>query len=216
MTDNEEKYNNLIEALESILEEENSKIVTKNAFKCIEVSRFNVIVSIIMVVMLFPAILGVSFSNHTISSIINIIEVFKDLTITLFGIVFSGYALFQAFCSKELITKMLIYKAKNKNLFQEYNLSFFLLSKLYLAMIIINIVLLMILDNIPQNYELPFFSSYTNNVLTTIFLTLYTFFSIYSILEIRSLIYNIYQAFNINSLNIGIDILNGKEKNNSE
>lgn len=208
MNDRNEK---ITESLESIMNVKNFNEIIKQLVKGGFISKSNSIISIAITVVLLPIIIKIGFSHDTVIRFTNMVEMSKDLIINLFGIMFTGYALFQAFTNGELIEKLLINTGDKKSLFEEYNLFFLKTCIIYLIIIGVNFILLIILNNISEEFIITILTNNTNNMIATILIALYFVAIIYSLLEIKSLLYNIYQAFNINALNEGIKALNNDD-----
>lgn len=203
------------ESLISILDEDSFNKVLKNSIKQGNPSKLNLIITLLIVLISVPIIITIGYSENTISRFYSLISEYQDLAISMFGIVFTGYALFQAFTTGDMVERLLTNSGKHKNIFQEFNLYFFKTSISYLIIIVVNFILLIILENIPQNFHITSFKNATNNMLATLLILIYFTLNIYILLEIRCLIYNIYQSFNIKALDEGMKVINSNNSNKS-
>ncbi|WP_422487211.1 SHOCT domain-containing protein [Gudongella sp. DL1XJH-153] len=212
MSGNEDKIR---ESLESILEVTSFEALIKKSGDRKIFSSSNFLISLIVVAFITPIIILIGLSSDTILRFITVVEISKTISISLFGIAFTGYALFQAFVSGELLERLLIHKGEEKSVFEEYNLFFFRICFLYLILILINYIVLIILKNIPSNYTLQPLSYMTNSIVSIILIFIYLLIHIFSLVEMKSFLYNIYQAFNFNALNEGVKIVDNNKHINT-
>lgn len=158
-----------------------------------------------------------SVSENTVELFFDTVDNINNIVIALFGIVFTGYALFQAFIGKEMLLRMLSYTEgkgdKEKSNLQKSNESFAETMMLQFICIVLNVFLIIIGKCIPENWTL-FENAKANEYLAMIGIGLYFYLMMIAILEIKGFIYNIFQFFNLHAGSRIIEIL--KENNQSE
>lgn len=143
-----------------------------------------------------------------------IITLFHDIIIALFGIIFTGYALFQALISDKLLFEMI----KQRSDKEEYN-SYIEESNGYFAevmmaqflVIIIDLIIRIFVGILPDQWVL-----FKNNMMNETFAGALIVVSIYLNVEViwetKSFIFNMFQLFNGHAMARVIDMIN-KSKN---
>ena len=126
-----------------------------------------------------------------------------DIMLGIFGIVFTGYTFFQALMNKQLLVRMLSNNSednedKTKSKLQETNESFVEYMMLNLISIIVSLLLKIILSSIPAEF-VAFSKMLTNNIIATLLISLYFYFILTIIWEVKSFIYNVFQVFNMHA-----------------
>lgn len=147
----------------------------------------------------------IGFSTDTINIVLNIINDTYDISINIFGIILTAYGLFQALTSESFIKRLMESKSENiqgRSLFEDYNIFFIKTSMYYFFMVVISFILKNILCNIDPKWHIKIFSNNINNIIATIFIFIYFFLNIYGFFLIKSVLYNIYQAFNMKGYQI--------------
>lgn len=146
----------------------------------------------------------ISFRDDTVTVLYGIVSDINAVVLTIFGIVFTGYTLFQALISNELLMRMIEEteecseneKCNDKTKFQESNDYFMNVMMVDIIAIVSNIVLMIILKAIPEYYCL-FNENLYNEILCIVLLFSYFAFQFRVLIEVKSFIFNIYQLFNI-------------------
>lgn len=188
------------EVIENILESSPSEKIFIKALSVYKINKSNFRENCIIILLctIISVILGIN--ENTVSLFVNSVSVFLNVTLALFGIVFTGYAIFQTLLSNQLIISLfenttLSKDNTTKSKLQETNENFVYLMMLFILGIIINIILCIIMPMIPLNYcmfENKTLCSLTAIVLIDIFL--YTMGIM--IWRMISFIGNIYHLFN--------------------
>ena len=168
-----------------------------------------------MLVMFFSLTIGICLknSNVTFTTFIDIVESLNAIILALFGIVFTGYALFQALIDNNMLERMLIVKGEKTTvqISNEYFLNVMLLD---IFCIILNTGLLLLLKVFPIG--LLNYGNLTVAIISTIALfCLYFTIQILVIWEMKSFVFNIFQFFNISAGSKAVEILK-RNKNNEQ
>lgn len=192
--------------------------IEKNSFlyvfiKSIQYSsqKINIIISILItIVALVLALIKIGYSEDTIKKFLLVVEVSNTIALVMFGAVIMGYTIFQALAQGSTLKEFLLNNDSKKSQFHAYNLSFFNTTVLYLFIIVINYILIVILKSIPEDWCIIYLSNNINNFIATILISIYFLLNIYSLLEVKSFIFNLYKCFSINAVANTIDFI--KEK----
>ena len=154
----------------------------------------------------------ISISLETISLFLEALDIIKDVILALFGIIFTGYAFFQALVNDELLLNMLeesnIKKSKSK--LQETNEFFVELMMLYVVSIMSLVVLRIMISAIPEEFVL-WRDSLWNNFIAAFLIELYFVFNAFILWETKSFIFNVFQLFNAHTVARVIELCNGKK-----
>lgn len=155
-----------------------------------------------------------AFSFQTIEIVKNFVDLMNTVSLTMFGIVFTGYGLFQALIGKEMLVRMLQTTIgqgkKEKSKLQETNELFVKTMMLEFICILVSSILILVLNCIPNEFNL-LNNKHWNELLAFwgIFLFLYIFFV--TLIEIKSFIFNIFQWFNFHAGSRLMEMLNDED-----
>lgn len=187
--------------------------ILKRAFYTIKPSQKRVkLMIIIFIMMLYPSFIIIK-SDSTIKILIEIIGNSNTVLMTMFGIIFTGYALFQALINRKTLEVLFLQKGKKEILFDEYNLYFFEFTIIYLFVIVFNYVISLLLTAINLGYSslgIEF-----NNLIMELFkvcISLYITIIISLLIEIKSFIINLFQCFNLSACSSIVEYLNDSKK----
>lgn len=148
--------------------------------------------------------------EDTITIIREIVSDLNAVILTVFGVVFTGYTLFQALIDDKVLERMAGMEKDDKTYLQISNDYFLNVMLLDIVAIAINIIVLIILKILPDDFCL-FRTNFYNESLATILILFYLTFQIRVLVEIKSFIFNIYQLFNIAAAERILNILEEKE-----
>lgn len=167
------------------------------------------------IVCIIPAVMmGTSIDTYTL--FLSGCENINGVIVAIFGIVFTGYALFQALINNELLIRMINEnsgKKIDKNKLQETNETFTELMLLCVISIMINIFLGLSISSIPSDF-MVFDEKKYNDILAVLLLQIYLVFHANIFLELKSFIFNTFQLFNLHAGTKIIEIVenDGKKK----
>lgn len=204
-----------IENVEQLLVAHSSKSMLIKALSIFLPNKISFYV--IVLLCLLPSIL-ISISIDTISLTLSSIEIINQIIIALLGIVFTGYAFFQALINKELLIWMLgsdesksqVKKKKSRlQITNEYFVEIMILQGLS---IFVGLFINVSLNAIPNNWYI--FDNYiVNNSLAFLMLWIYFSFNFLIVWEIKSFVFNLFQLFNLHA---GAKVLSMLEDNDDE
>ena len=192
-----------IDAILRLLKPESSNQLIKRSLRVFKVSKKNrKKIVCLYIVSAFVAVF-VGFSEDTIPIVCDTTQTMIDIMLGIFGIVFKGYTFFQALMNKQLLVRMLSNNSednedKTKSKLQETNESFVEYMMLNLISIIVSLLLKIILSSIPAEF-VAFSKMLTNNIIATLLISLYFYFILTIIWEVKSFIYNVFQVFNMHA-----------------
>ena len=159
---------------------------------------------------IIPAFLAAT-SPFTVEIFRDLVQMVRDVALAMFGIVFSGYAIFQALIGKEMLIRMLkntIGEGKQeKSRLQETNELFVKTMMMQFVCIITSVVLTLLLICIPNEFTL-LKNRYWNELLAFCGMFLFIYISFITLLEIKSFVFNIFQWFNFHAVARLMEMLN--------
>lgn len=196
-----ENENGQIEAIEQMLKTEKSEKLLMHSFDIFfHIKRDNIISRIIII--LFSAVFALSISLlDTVIVMRDISSTMLDVAIAVFGIVFTGYTLFQAVLNREIISifmqdiKKGLGKKKNSNTLHITNWNFVQLMLQFAVMIFINLLLKIILTIMPAAFQL-FEIENVNIIISTMLLFVYFYQAMVILWRLIGFLHNIYHIFN--------------------
>ena len=172
-----------------------------------EIGRFFVTVMLSLILTYFIAI-----SYDTVSIFRNSVEIINNVILSLFGIVFTGYALFQALIEKEMLVRMLqstvVVGNEEKSKLQESNELFAKTMMMEFICIVINIFLLLMLFCIPEDFTVFYYKTW-NDIAAGSGMAVYFYMSFVVLIEIKSFIFNIFELFNFHAGTRIMEIIKG-------
>ena len=137
--------------------------------------------------------------------------------LAMFGIIFTGYAIFQAILNEKMLVKMVENTVKTKggeeSLLQNTNKSFVGLMMLVIVLIAISFLLKVSIGNFPSDFVL-FNYKRVNEYLSIFFITIYFSYTFTILYEMKCFVFNIAQLFNAYSGARIIEIL--ERRNDSQ
>lgn len=178
--------------IDELLENVNSKKLEREAFEEVKVTKKNIALYIIILILSIILAYFFSFDVDTKEKFTIVVEKFMEMEIAFIAIVFGAYALFQAMVSGEFL--VLMSKTEN-NMLKTSNKAFLNLILLYLYAIIANIFLWLIL-NVMENDYLLFPSKHWNNITCLVGICIYFVYSIIILCELKNFGINLYKMFN--------------------
>ena len=156
----------------------------------------------------------VAISKDTVNVFCDIVQSINDIILALFGIIFTGYALFQALIGKEMLRRMINSTVgtgkEEKSKLQEANELFAEVMTLDFICVITNIVLIIIGKCIPSDAVL-FERMWLNNLLAGLGIGFYFYVVALTLLEVKSFIYNMFQWFNLHAGTRLLEIMNQED-----
>ncbi|MEA3318673.1 MAG: hypothetical protein U9Q88_01515 [Bacillota bacterium] len=202
-----ENKNHFIKAIENILQDDTSLKIFLNGIKSIIPSRKRMIfLTILYLIIYFFYYNFIEYING-LESTLNMVNNVYIIVIPIFAIVITGYAIFQALTNGRTLLALLKANDNERNKFQEYNYFFFSISILYLAIIVANFLFSIILNILPKDWFLPYFTQNINNRIFCFFISIYIVFILNAIIEMKSFIYNLYQLFSSHAVASAIEQL---------
>ncbi|MBX9972535.1 hypothetical protein [Cytobacillus firmus] len=210
MKDEEKK--GMIQNLEAIWKDDTSAKLFANSISSIHPSGKRLLFLLIL--------LGVTFLSydkffnkniHAIESTLLITNSINAVLVPIFAVLITGYAIFQALANGRTLVALIKASDKEKSKFQRYNYFFFSITTLFLFIIVLNFILSVFLNNVPNTWHLPYFTIENNNRIFSFLISVYLTFVINALIEVKSFIYNLYQVFSAHATASAIDYLD-KEK----
>lgn len=153
--------------------------------------------------------------ENTVTIIREIVSDLNTIILTVFGVVFTGYTLFQALIDDKVLERMASMEKDDKTYLQISNDYFLNVMLLDIVAIAINIVALIILKILSDDFCL-FRNNFYNESIATILILLYLIFQIRVLVEVKSFIFNIYQLFNIAAAERILNILDESKTDKTE
>lgn len=207
-----------IQRTDTLLKPTSSKTVLKMAIKSLFPKNKGEKLKLMCIIILSssPALL-IGFSENTVSLSIVMVETIQNVYLALFGIVFTGYALFQALLTEPLLICLMESgveteeDSEEKSKLQETNEFFIILMMLMGICIIASMFLQIIISCIPDNFNICK-NLYICNSIATLLILLYFSYALLVIVEIKSFIFNMYQLFNLHAGARFIDLINSKSE----
>lgn len=163
-------------------------------------SRAQYIVS--MSIALFLSYISV-YKSNTVLTMLSAVEVINGASLGLIAIIFGTYAIFQALMTDSVVWAML---ESENNLLDIGNKSFLNTILLYWFEIMVNVVLLIILNVVPEEFCI-FKSIEATNLIAFILSSIYFGYCFLLIYEIKNFTVNLYQMFNLYNVCRGLEIL---------
>lgn len=206
-----------IDMVEKLLQHTSSDELIENTKKILipEKKEKNKYIGTIIVCIILSACIATS--KDTVDIFIDTVQCINDIILALFGIVFTGYALFQALIGKEMLRRMINSTVgegdEEKSKLQEANELFAEVMTLDFMCVIANVILIIVGKCIPSDATL-FQTMWLNNLLAGLGIGIYFYIVALTLLEVKSFIYNMFQWFNFHAGTRLLELMN--QENNEE
>lgn len=201
-----------IEMLDKMFQSITSGQLVKNALKMYLPTKMyrKRIIGEIIICFVPTFLMGTSLDTQKI--FLDGIDIVNNTIVSIFGVVFTGYALFQAFINNELLIRMVNEGGKDsKSKFQKTNETFAELMILCVISIVINVFLKLTINSMPEKF-MVFSTKFYNDIMAIILLEFYFVFNANIFMELKSFIFNIFQLFNLHAGTKIIQILEEDSK----
>lgn len=208
-----------VEVLDNLLKKRSSTNIFLEAL--IEISPCKVGFArffIIAFITLIPSIL-MAWTIETLPLFLESVEIFNTVTIGLFGIVFMGYAFFQALINDDLLIRLLNtkkYENDKESKLQESNEYFAKVMMLEIVAITINILIIITFGNLRDDFYLSFLKNSANNTIAFFLIWVYLNFSLHIVWEMKSFVFNLFELFNSHAASKAFEIMNKENENRTE
>lgn len=202
----------LVVSIEKIWSDDTFKKLILNSVNQIKPSLKRVVFLIVILLAIYVSYIKVFTRNiNAVEATLQLVNTINSVVIPIFAVIITGYSIFQALTNGRTLLALLKANENEKSKFQEYNYFFFSISILYLAVIIINFLLSIFLNNISDTWHITFFTAKTNNQIFSILVSIYLTLVVNALIEMKSFIFNLYQVFSANATANAIEFLD-KEK----
>lgn len=203
------------EAIDNVLKTSNSEKLFIKAFSAYQISRKNCIEKIVIFMICSVISVMFGFSSDTVPLITNSVSILLNVLLAFFGIIFTGYAIFQALLNNRLIISLFEHTVTEKNItkskLQEINENFVHLMMLFIFGILINMVLCFVMPVIPVDYCL-LGSLILCNIIASVVMNILLYAMGVIIWRMVSFIGNIFHLFNAYSVAKLMDVLQEDER----
>lgn len=200
-------YDNTMDLLE--LKKDNSFKLFLKSLSCFSISKKRIIILGCLFIIIFNTQKLLLFPKVSAINIISDITVnINTVIIPLFGIIITGYAIFQALANGNTLIRLIqVSHKKESNKFAIYNIYFYGISIFYLGIIIMNFLLLITFKYLPSDWSLGLFSDSINEYIAAALITVYLVIIFNFLIEMKSFIYNLFQIFITNATSSAIEYL---------
>lgn len=209
------KQNIRIDMVERMFQHTSSNELIDDALKVLIPGRKSIKKYLSIVFCCLILAIYIAVSKYTVDIFFEIVQILNDIILALFGIVFTGYALFQALIGKEMLIRMINSTTgngdKEKSKLQESNELFAETMMLNFICVVVNVFLLIVGKCIPVNFCL-FENMKVNNLIAGTGIWLYFYVITITLLEMKGFIYNIFQLFNFHAGTRVMEMLNEKDE----
>ena len=204
------------EAVENILNSSSSERILIKTLSVYKIRKTNCVENGLILVLCTIIALILGINPNIIVLVENSISIFLNVSLTLFGIIFTGYAIFQALLSNKLTLSLFEDTSTSrdnmtKSKLQETNENFVCLMMLFIFGIILNIILNIIIPVIPSNFCL-FNNMTVNCVIAIILIDIFLYIMGVMIWRMVSFIGNIFHLFNAYAVSKLIEALNEEKE----
>lgn len=189
--------------VEKLLRKQSSKKIILKSLDVFKITKkkYKKQIGIYIFSLVFAAFVGISYETKEV--MVDSLQTILDAMLGLFGIVFTGYAFFQALINKELLIRMIANigedtRETEKSKLQETNESFVECMMLNLLAIITSIFLKITINSLSNDFLL-FENLHVDNIIATALISIYFYFILIVIWEIKSFIFNVFQLFNLHA-----------------
>ena len=206
-----------IEVLLKLLKNQSSTRLIVNSLKIFKQTKRTLKRQLILYVISVFVSIFVGASYDTKSIMVDTVQTILDIILALFGIIFTGYAFFQALINDELLIRLMKNTSKDgddeeKSKLQETNEEFIHCMMLNILIILLSFLLKIVVNSIPDDFVI-FDKLIYNNICATVLISIYIYIVISVVWEVKSFIFNLFQLFNVYA---GTRVLEIYDKNSDD
>lgn len=206
-----------IEVLLKLLKNQSSTRLIVNSLKIFKPTKRTLKRQLILYVISVFVSIFVGASYDTKSIMVDTVQTILDIILALFGIIFTGYAFFQALINDELLIRLMKNTSKDgddeeKSKLQETNEEFIHCMMLNILIILLSFLLKIVVNSIPDDFVI-FDKLIYNNICATVLISIYIYIVISVVWEVKSFIFNLFQLFNVYA---GTRVLEIYDKNSDD
>lgn len=204
-----------MEALEEMLADTKSEVLLKRSFRMFKVNRKNMRSRIVMGLLSAVLAFWISMAD-TVMILGDVTAIILDTALAIFGIVFTGYALFQALLTGQLVSVLMedVNQDAEKiqtNTLHKANWNFVQLMMQFLVAIFVTLILKIILSCMPTDFGV-FRQWQPNVILSAVLIFIYFYHLVVILWRMVSFIFNIYQLFNSYAVSKYLSFVKQKEE----
>lgn len=206
-----------VENVEKLFDSKSSEKVLFNALFIFKWNKTSVKTNIIITICCAMPSVILGLSNDTVLLFKDVVGDIMNVLLALFGVVFTGYAFFQALINRQLLIQLLNAETKRKrdgkkiSKLQETNENFVELMMCYIIFIIANLFLKIVVGCI-NNTFLLYDNIVVSNIIACILLEIYFTNTGIVLWRMISFVYNIFQLFNAHAGAKALAIINEEEE----
>lgn len=205
-----------IEVLLKLLKQQSSKKLISNSLEIFKPTKKNIKrqLGLYAVAVFVSVFVGLSYNTKTI--MVDTVQTVLDIILALFGIIFTGYALFQALINDELLIRLINNVSKDahgedRSKLQETNEEFVHCMMLNILIILLSFLLKVVINSIPDDF-LMFEKLIYNNICATMLISIYAYIVISVMWEVKSFIFNLFNLFNAYAGTRVLEIINSEDE----
>ena len=204
-----------LDNIEQLLQSEPSEKLLFKAIRALKVEKKNRKSRWILVVIC--CILGsiVGIHKETVTIFRESIDAILNVSLALFGVIFTGYSLLQAFMNKQMLLQLLkdtkVCDGGEKSRLQDINENFVYLMLLYVIAIIVTLIIKIVMFCFPDSFTL-FLNMIVNNVIAVSLIAVYFIFIGIILWRTVSFVSTIFQLFNIYAVTRVLEMIDEEEK----
>lgn len=203
------------DTLENMMKSVSSNQLAKRAFRLLLPKKNEFFRYLITILLSLGIAIVLAFIPKTVDYLKNAATVIQSAILAVYAIVFTGYALFQALLGRTMLKKLLkvqggIETNKTSKL-QELNESFIDSMMLDIVCIIINVVMLIVLPLIPEDWLLIPDNLFFDEIIVSVLIFLYLYLSFTTLFDVKSFVGNIAGCFNLYAISRVTEMLDKKE-----
>lgn len=206
-------YNKIGKNVYKLVQEKSSTKIVFEALKILGINKKSALRKIIFIILEVSVSIVIANSLETIGIIKNITEYIGQIQVGMIGIVFTGYALFQALISDKLLLYLLSEEEERKSKLEESNESFIYLIIVQIITVLLDLFIYIFMCAIPDDWHLTSVNC-INVIMALIGIVIILYLNVEAIWELKSFIFNVYQLFNAHAMARVIDIIEKEEKEN--
>ena len=177
-----------IEVLLKLLKNQSSTRLIVNFLKILKPTKRTLKRQLILYVISVFVSIFVGASYDTKSIMVDTVQTILDIILALFGIIFTGYAFFQALINDELLIRLMKNTSKDgddeeKSKLQETNEQFIHCMMLNILIILLSFLLKIVVNSIPDDFVI-FDKLIYNNICATVLISIYIYIVISVVWEV--------------------------------
>ena len=197
---------NVIKNIQELNDKRSKSQILTECLSELKVSRGSIWQLTVSIIVALGLSVYTAFFAETVKSTGIIADIFLDVQLAFFAVIFGAYAIFQALMRDEIVKELI---KTNNNILRDGNRTFLNLSIIYVLDIFVTVVVKIVVSICAEDFYI--YSILFANITFAVFFFIYCALNFLLMLENTNFIINLYRMFNVYDIYRALDIVDDND-----